>query len=57
MAPSKGILETAALSLGYAPWDVMHSSSHLLLVGSLMLFFHNSVFDEHRLASVPADFG
>ena len=30
MALFNGIFETAVLSLGYAPLDVMHSSIHLL---------------------------
>ena len=55
MVPSKGVPETAVLLLGYAPLDVMHSSSRLLPVGVLMLFCHNKVYDERRLASVLAD--
>ena len=51
MVPSKGIPETAISSLGYAPLDAMHSSSRLLLVGLLMPFCHNNVYDVHRPAS------
>ena len=57
MVPSKGIPETAVLSLGYAPLDAMHSSSRLLPVDLLMPFCRNSVYDVHRPASVLADFG
>ena len=57
MVPSKGIPETAVLSLGYAPLDAMHSSSRLLPVGLLMPFCHNSVYDGHRPASELTGFG
>ena len=57
MVPCKGIPETTVLSLGYAPLDVVHSSSRLLLVGVLLPFCRNSVYDGRRFASVPADFG